>query len=324
MSTDLVARHAHDALVTKDPIERIFRSWLSTKRPGTISAYTADVLNLAAYLGHSTIGAALRDLAQRGPVDARVALMDWVAHQADAHQHATVRRRAAAANQFLRLMHEAGECPFLLRVQVGPDDTPSGLETKVSFEKMRAIWRRILLNIERAAATGDPRDVRDCALLLAMHDSALRRSEATSPDVAHVDLEDRKMLISAKGRRKRVAVPLSERSVASMRRWLEIRGSAPGPLFCAVSRSGSIQIRRLTTEAVRLILARISSGVGMVLRPHDLRRLAITRALELTGGDTPAVMQLSRHADLSTLQIYDLRRRAPSRALVDMISKEDS
>jgi integrase/recombinase XerC len=51
------------------------------------------------------------------------------------------------------------------------------------------------------------------------------------------------------------------------------------------------------------------AGLSKPVRPHGLRHQAVTRALDLTGGDVRAVAKFSRHRNLQTLVRYDDARR---------------
>jgi integrase len=55
-------------------------------------------------------------------------------------------------------------------------------------------------------------------------------------------------------------------------------------------------------------LGREAAGIQSV-RPHELRPVSITEALDLTGGDLRTVQRFSRHRSLNTLLRYDDHRR---------------
>jgi integrase/recombinase XerC len=48
--------------------------------------------------------------------------------------------------------------------------------------------------------------------------------------------------------------------------------------------------------------------MGLRVRPHGLRHAAITRALDLTGGNIRGVQKFSQHKDVRLLQRYDDNR----------------
>ena len=56
--------------------------------------------------------------------------------------------------------------------------------------------------------------------------------------------------------------------------WIDLRGTAPGPLVCAIDRAGNLRAGRpLTGEAVRHLLQRRATVAGLAsVAPHDLRR----------------------------------------------------
>ena len=58
-----------------------------------------------------------------------------------------------------------------------------------------------------------------------------------------------------------------------------------------------------------LVVRQISERVGLRVRPHGLRHAAITRALDLMGGDIRSVQKFSRHQDVRLLQRYDDNRQ---------------
>jgi integrase/recombinase XerD len=77
--------------------------------------------------------------------------------------------------------------------------------------------------------------------------------------------------------------------------------------------------RPLTRRHVQNIVARWASfcGVGK-LSPHDLRRTAITRALEL-GLSYYEVQLMSGHRDPKTVQRYDHRRNALEQSAINRL-----
>jgi len=136
---------------------------------------------------------------------------------------------------------------------------------------------------------------------------ALRRSEAVSLDVEHLDLETGTVSVLGKGRSERVALSLPEPTACALRAWLELRGTEPGPLFLNMDRAR--KGRRLTGRSVARLVGELGRSIGIRVRPHGLRHAAITEALDITRGDVRAVQKFSRHRDLRTLTVYDDNRR---------------
>ena len=167
---------------------------------------------------------------------------------------------------------------------------------------MRAGPRRVPRVLDAAGAQPGPKGLRDVALLRLLHDLGLRRSEAVRLDVEDVDLPGNRIFIPGRGRSPKEPVSLPEPTRAALAAWLEARGSEPGPLFINFDRAGKGQ--RLTGAAVYHIVGWLGAKAGLTVRPHGLRHLAITTALERTNGDVRAVATFSRHKDLRTLSRY--------------------
>jgi integrase/recombinase XerC len=156
--------------------------------------------------------------------------------------------------------------------------------------------------LEAASAQPGPKGLRDVALLRLLHDLGLRRSEAVRLDIDDVDLQRNWIFVSGNGRAPRELVSLPEPTRAALATWLEARGSEPGPLFINFDRAG--KGHHLTGAAVYYIVGWLGAKAGLTVRPHGLRHLAITTALDRTNGDVQAVAKFSRHKDLRTLSRY--------------------
>ena len=156
--------------------------------------------------------------------------------------------------------------------------------------------------LDAAGAQPGPKGLRDVALLRLLHDLGLRRGEAVRLDVEDVDLPGNRIFLLSRGRSWKEPVTLPEPTRAALAAWLEACGSEPGPLFVNFDRAGKGQ--RLTGAAVYHIVGWLGAKAGLTVRPHGLRHLAITTALDRTNGDMRAVATFSRHQDLRTLSRY--------------------
>ncbi len=152
--------------------------------------------------------------------------------------------------------------------------------------------------LDRLARRRDPKGVRDLALLRLLHDLALRRNEAVSLDVEHLDLDRDAVLVLGKGRTGRSPLTLPPETKATLSAWLDVRGKEAGPLFVGLDRASKGS--RLTGSSVW----RIVRGYGLG-RPHGLRHLGITEALTMTGGNVRLARSYSRHANADMLLRYD-------------------
>lgn len=157
-----------------------------------------------------------------------------------------------------------------------------------------------------------PAGARDLALVALLGSGGLRRSEAVSLDLCQFDEEAGALRVRGKGDKERM-VYLGRGSMRAVLDWLDLRGRDAGPLLCPVSKSGEIELRRLSDQAVYNALRKRAREARLrPLSPHDLRRTAITVMLD-RGGDLSVVQDLAGHASLSTTKIYDRRGEAAKR-----------
>ena len=150
---------------------------------------------------------------------------------------------------------------------------------------------------------------RDAALVALMLGGGLRRAEAIAVTVARWDGSDGSVSVIGKGNKER-KVSLLGKTARYVDEWLEVRGSADGPILCAVSMAGrqDLQVgQSLGSQSAvdRIALRARAAGVGRVT-PHDLRRTYATLLLD-TGADLFVVQRLMGHASPATTARYDRR-----------------
>lgn len=144
-------------------------------------------------------------------------------------------------------------------------------------------------------------------MLAILYGVGLRRSEAVALDVSDYDVESGALTVrSGKGNKARMGyVPSGAREAVAL--WLEARGEEVGPLLLPVLKSGRIVHRRLTDQAVLMILMKRAEQAGVKhLSPHDLRRTFISDLLE-AGADISTVQKMAGHANVQTTTRYDRR-----------------
>jgi site-specific recombinase XerD len=157
------------------------------------------------------------------------------------------------------------------------------------------------------AADPSPAGARDAALLAVLYGAGLRRAESVNLDVGDYEADGGSLTVRrGKGRKARRCY-LATGGQAALRGWLAVRCSAPGPLFLPIDKAGCIGWRRLSDQAVLVILRkRARQAVVATFSPHDLRRTFISDLLE-QGADVSAVQQLAGHANVATTARYDRR-----------------
>ena len=180
----------------------------------------------------------------------------------------------------------------------------------VSSGEMRAIF---------AACDSSPAGRRDAALLSLLYGGGLRRAEVVALDVANVDVDTGEVTVRGKGGRERL-VHLTNGALQAVLDWLDVRGTAEGPLLPPVLKGGRIQLgRRMTAQAVYERLRRLGAAAGVqAFSPHDLRRSFISDLLD-QGADLSTVQQLAGHASVTTTQRYDRRGERTKRKAADLL-----
>ena len=112
---------------------------------------------------------------------------------------------------------------------------------------------------------------RDAAALALVCGLGLRRSAAVALD-RECYLRSGKLVIPQSGGRFARMVALPPRIREALDAWLKLRGEATGPLLCPVNKAGVVQIRRMSDQALYLIIVRRSIRAGVRASPDDLRR----------------------------------------------------
>ena len=140
-----------------------------------------------------------------------------------------------------------------------------------------------------------------------LYDLALRRTEVVSLDCEDVDLEAANPRVLGKGRlqKESLSVPTCGKTVLAD--WIAVRGDWEGPLFINLHHDPRIKGKRLSATSLYRIVQDLGKQTQHRVRPHGLRRTAISEAVrraQAVGMDVTKALQFSRHKDLKTLQVY--------------------
>lgn len=156
-----------------------------------------------------------------------------------------------------------------------------------------------------------PAGMRDAAILAVLYAGGLRVAELVKLRVQDYDSETGALEIHHGKRNKERTTYLEAGAQRYVDDWLALRGMAEGPLFVPVRKDGRLQWRRLTTQAVRGMLAKRAEQAAVAeFTPHDLRRSWASDLLD-AGADIALVQRLAGHANPATTARYD---RRPERA----------
>lgn len=215
----------------------------------------------------------------------------------------TVNRRLGAIRSLFKLARLLGltnsklEIPNL-KSEIYRDTKGPGLP---AFKRMK----------DFAATQSVIKAARDIAILRLLFDLALRASEVIELDLAHIEIENRRISIKGKGRTQREYLSLPSTSIEALRNWIQLRGSENGPLFFNLIRDNR-ERKRLSRTGLFKLIRWLGQKAQVKTRPHGIRHLSITEACKVAqnnGFALEEVMDHSRHKSVATLMIYRDRER---------------
>ncbi|HEX4825581.1 MAG TPA: site-specific tyrosine recombinase XerD [Candidatus Polarisedimenticolaceae bacterium] len=188
---------------------------------------------------------------------------------------------------------------------IAEEDPAARLETPRLWKTLPKVLDG--LDVERlmsAPDRGDPRGLRDAAMLEVLYATGLRVSELVGLRLRDLHLDAGYLRCLGKGSKERV-VPLGGEANAALQAYL----AEARPALLAGRRSETVFVGRRGTALTRqgfwkLLKAHARrAGIQAALSPHVVRHSFATHLLE-NGADLRAVQLLLGHADISTTQIY--------------------
>lgn len=141
---------------------------------------------------------------------------------------------------------------------------------------------------------------RDNAVFELLYGSGLRLAEAVGLDVEDVDLVNGFVMVLGKGQKMR-QVPLGQKSIEALQKYLSVRQAAGGEKALFVNRLG----RRISTRRIGQCLDQwaLRHQAKVHLSAHMFRHSFAGHLLQ-SSRDLRAVQELLGHSSLSTTQIY--------------------
>ena len=300
--------------------EQLVERFLDRRKASTLRAYRQDLSDFQSYMAAHSPEAAAGYLIAHGAGEANALVLSY---QSDLHARglapSTVNRRIASLRSLVKLARTLGMVTWSLEVENIPAAT---------YRDTRGPGRDgYLAMLRKLGESTSMRVIRNRALVRLHYDVALRRGEIERLNLSDVDLEHSRMWILGKGRSEKESVTLPVPTARALAEWLEVRGSAPGPLFVNFDRAHRHPERnpdrRLTGTSIYRIIRELGYEVGRDVRPHGLRHAAITEALDRTLGDVRKVQKFSRHKKLDTLMIYDDNRRDLGGEVAALVAEDD-
>jgi integrase/recombinase XerD len=254
------------------------------------------------------VAAYRRDLDQAAAFFARAGVADWRALDADeaaawlhhlaaeSYSRASVARKLAALRMLGRhLVRERMREEDFAALLTGPKRAPRVPGTLSEAEVARLL---------AAAGNGDPRGLRDRALLELFYSSGLRVSELSALLLQQVDLEHGFIRVFGKGAKERV-VPLGGKARDALVTYLAagrphlVRARTGSQFF--LNKHGAALSRVALWMIVKAHARR--AGITRNVKPHLLRHSFATHLL--TGGaDLRAIQEMLGHASIATTQVY--------------------
>jgi len=205
----------------------------------------------------------------------------------------SIQRRLSAVRSFFHFLQRETICAHNPAVDVRAPKLPKRLPRALDADRMTQL-------LEQPVEGTLPS--RDQCIMELLYSSGLRLAELVSLDLEALDLADRTVRVTGKGRKTRI-VPVGSKAITSLRRWLKERTALAntGENAVFVGRNG----KRLGARAIQLRLAEIAKrqGVPVRLHPHLFRHSFATHLLE-SSQDLRGVQEMLGHADISTTQVY--------------------
>jgi len=254
--------------------------------PHTGSAYARDLASLLDYC------------AQNG-IEAWTALDAQHVRSFAAREHRrglsprSVQRRLSAVRSLLRHLLREGELRQNAAVDVQAPKSRRRLPVTLDADAMGR-----LLGFRGESAL----ELRDRAIMELLYSSGLRLAELLGLDLGDLDLRDRTVRVTGKGRKTRI-VPVGRQALAALDRWMGERAALAAPDETAVF--VGVSGRRLGPRVVQRRIARRARLQGLPghVHPHMFRHSFASHLLE-SSGDLRAVQELLGHADIGTTQVY--------------------
>ena len=272
-----------------------------------IEAFLAFI-SLERGLSLNTVAAYRRDLDQAAKYFARHGAADWrgvTRELAAAWVHSLSSARYTVASLARKLSALRMLARFLVREKIRDDDFSALLRGPKPQRKMPGTLSESEIARLMAAPTGgDPRALRDRALLELFYSSGLRVSELAALTLQQIDLQQGFLRVFGKGSKERV-VPVGGKACDALATYL-----ASGRPHLVKPRTGSqFFLNKNGTGLSRVALWMIvkaqakRAGLTKNVKPHALRHSFATHLL--TGGaDLRAIQEMLGHASISTTQIY--------------------
>lgn len=146
---------------------------------------------------------------------------------------------------------------------------------------------------------------RDRAILALLLGCGLRRGEAVSLTLEHIQQRDgRPVIVDLRGKHGRLrTIPVPPWVKLAVDLWTEAAGIREGRLLRSLNRHGQITGFSLSPQAVLALVRAYGQQQGLKIQPHDLRR-SCAKLCRSSGGELEQIQLLLGHASIQTTERY--------------------
>lgn len=265
----------------------VMAAFLARRSPRTVEAYRGDLQLFARWCEVEPGNPLVKFLFALGPGKANALLMEWSTELQQSCAPHTVNRRLSTVRSLVKLGRMLGVITWTLDVE--------GVKGARNVRDMRGPEAPSIERLFRAT-----RNAFDRAALHLLYTRGLRSIEVRELKMEHLLLERSEVLVRGKGKVGLAPVTIGKATVAALRDWLYVRGTAPGYVF--FKRDASKPVSR---QHFWRLIVETGKRCGVKVRPHGLRHSAITAVLDATKGDVRRAQKFSRHASPAVLMRYD-------------------
>ena len=257
----------------------------------TLKSYAADLDQFAAYFevpAQTVPSPAEFDL----PI-----LREWLSALYDDGLAVTsVRRKVAAVRSLFKFLLQEGLIQKNLATRLRTPKMRQRLPDVMSEEKTN----NLLDSVESGDVVERPSRERDLAFLEVLYGCGIRVSELVGLNLEDIDLRSGWLRVRGKGNKER-QVPIGERAIAAVQRYLAARAASPDQRALFLNSRGA----RLSDRQVRRLVKMyaLAATGDSTIHPHSFRHAYATHLLS-DGADLRAIQELLGHARLSTTQKY--------------------
>lgn len=289
-------------MLVKTAVDRFLEGYFSTcqRSEKTIQAYTIDLRQFCAHVGSRARLARVRP----------DALEAWAAElKAAGYASASIRRKFATLKVFFGYWVRRGTLDssptWRIRLDLAPERRlPKVLTVDEVGRLLRQAKKELGRFPRRLSTSVDPKflALRNLAIVEILFATGIRIGELASLDLQDIDLDERKLLISGKGGRQRVAFLPDNRSYSAVSNYLRHRQNltnATPALFM------NTESRKISSQSAAYIVTSIAKRAQITrkITPHMLRHTVATLLLQ-NGADIRVVQEFLGHTDISTTQKY--------------------